>query len=100
MKNFYEDYLELNKKYSIIDLGWKGEKIKISFKIKERKIIRKKGNSKLILDILKGEFLTVNQIAERINMTRQGVRYHIHNLLNRGEIRILDNKPLNWIYGV
>ena len=30
--------------------------------------------------MLEREDLTVNQIANRINMTRQGVRFHIHNL--------------------
>lgn len=100
MKSFYKDYLKLNKRYPIIDLGWKGEKIKLSFKIVEREIIRKRGNDKIIIDLLDKEQLTVNQLAERINMTRQGVRYHIHNLLNLGKIRLLDSKQLNWVYGV
>jgi len=33
-------------------------------------------------------------------MTRQGIRFHIHNLLKQSKIRIIDNKNPNWIYGV
>lgn len=32
------------------------------------------------------EDLTVNQIAQRINMTRQGVRFHIINLEKENKI--------------
>ena len=65
-----------------------------------RKIKNIKGNDDLILNILRLEPLAVNQLAFRLNMTRQGVRYHIHNLLKQGKIKIIDNKSLNWIYGI
>ncbi|MGV8152478.1 MAG: hypothetical protein ACP5OG_05345 [Candidatus Nanoarchaeia archaeon] len=100
MKKLYKDYLVLNKKYSVIDLGWKGEKIKDSMKIFDRSIFKKKGNKEIILNILKYEHLSVNQLAHRLNMTRQGVRFHIHNLLNDNKIRLLDKHTDNWIYGV
>ena len=100
MKKFYSDYLVINKKYSVIDLGIKGDRIKKSFEIVNRKIKNIKGNDDLILNILRLEPLAVNQLAFRLNMTRQGVRYHIHNLLKQGKIKIIDNKSLNWIYGI
>jgi len=100
MKKFYEDYAELNSKYSIINLGWKGEKIKSSFKIYNRDVYKKQGNKELLLNLLKKEQLSVNQLAEMINMTRQGVRFHIHNLLKEGKIKIVNSNELNWIYGV
>lgn len=100
MKKFYEDYKDLNKKYPIIHLGWKGEKISNSFKIYSRKIYKTEGNSNLIFELLKKEQLSVNQLSERINMTRQGVRFHVHNLLKEGKIKLINNKELNWIYGV
>lgn len=100
LEKFWKDYLELNQKYKIIDLGWKGDQIKNSFKINQREIKRIKGNSDLILNILKNEQLSVNQLAERLNMTRQGMRYHIHNLLNNKQIRIIDKTQLNWTYGI
>lgn len=100
MKLFYGDYFKLNKIYPIIDLGWKGKKIRNSFKIDSREIIRTKGNDRLILELLRQEQLSVNQLAERINMTRQGVRYHIHNLLNDNKIRIIDKTAQNWRYGI
>ena len=100
MKKLYFDYQKLNDKYPIIDLGFKGEKIKKSFEIHKRNIINSKGNQDLIFNLLKLESLSVNQIADRISMTRQGVRYHIHNLLNQGKIKIIDNTNQNWLYGV
>jgi len=100
MARLYKAYLVLKEKYTIIDLGWKGEKLRKSFEIYNRAIIRTKGNQDLMFDILRNEQLSVNQIAERVNMTRQGVRYHIHKLLNDRKIRIINNKELNWIYGV
>jgi len=100
MKKIYSDYQVLNNEYPVIDLGWKGNKISNSFKIKNRPIYKIKGNQELILKILKTDFSSVNQIAAKINMTRQGVRYHIHNLLKAGKIRILNKNTDNWIYGV
>lgn len=52
------------------------------------------------LEILKIEQLSVNQLANRLSMTRQGVRYHIYNLIKEGKIKIKDNTQDNWIYGV
>ena len=100
MKKLYNDYTLLNKKYPIIDLGKKGEKIKNSFKIYDRYIYKTKGNREIILGILKKEQLSVNQLAERLNMTRQGVRQHIHKLIKERKIRLIDNTYQNWIYGV
>lgn len=100
MKKLYQDYKILNKKYSVIDLGWKGEKINNSFKIYSRPIYKSQGNKELILEILKNERLSVNQLAQRINMTRQGIRFHVHNLINDNKIRVIDKNSPNWIYGV
>lgn len=100
MKKLYADYMILNKKYPVINLGVKGDKIKQSFNIINRPIKRTKGNKEAILDILKKEQLSVNQLTIRINMTRQGVRYHIHNLLKENKIKILDKSQQNWLYGV
>lgn len=100
MKKLYFDYLILNKKYPVIDLGIKGERIEKSFDIVNRKIKRTKGNNEIILEILKCEHLSVNQLAYRINMTRQGVRYHIHNLLKDEKIKIINSNQQNWLYGV
>ena len=99
MKSLYLDYLLLNKKYPVIDLGWKGERILKSFKIYNRPIKKTKGNQNMIYSILQNEFLSVNQLADRISMTRQGVRYHIHNLLKQGKIKLIDDSQLNWLYG-
>ncbi|PIN95169.1 hypothetical protein COU53_00660 [Candidatus Pacearchaeota archaeon CG10_big_fil_rev_8_21_14_0_10_30_48] len=100
MEKLYEDYLLLHSLYPVVDLGWKGEKINKSFKIFNRKIFKSKGNKKLIYLKLKDEDLSVNQLADMINMTRQGVRFHIHNLLKEDKIKIINNKQLNWIYGI
>jgi len=98
MVKLYKDYLELRKKYPVVDMGRKGIKIKNSFKISLRPIIGIKGNRNLILDMLKIESLSVNQLASKINMTRQGVRYHIHNLIKEDKIKIIDKTGSNWRY--
>jgi len=100
MKKLYSDYLILNKKYPVIHLGWKGKRILKSFNISNRIVKRTKGNQNMIYSILQNEFLSVNQLADRISMTRQGVRYHIHNLLKHGKIKLIDDSQLNWLYGV
>ena len=100
MKKLWKDYLELNKNYQVINLGIKGEKIKNSFRIYNRHIYKTEGNREIIFEILKKEQLSVNQLAERINMTRQGVRFHIRKLLKEEKIRLINNKELNWIYRV
>ncbi len=100
MKKLWSDYGLLNKRYPQINLGWKGKKIEDSFKIYDRKIIRTKGNNELIFLLLKKEQLSVNQISEILLMTRQGVRYHIHNLLRDKKIKIINKNESNWIYGV
>lgn len=100
MKRLYNDYLNLKKKYPVINLGFKGEKIKSSFNIYDREIYKTKGNREIILAMLKKEPLSVNQLAMRINMTRQGIRFHIHNLINNKKIRLIDSSKANWIYGV
>ncbi|MBS3080145.1 hypothetical protein J4221_01620 [Candidatus Pacearchaeota archaeon] len=33
-------------------------------------------------------------------MTRQGIRFYIHNLINEGKIKIIDKNNPNWVYGV
>jgi len=100
MKKFYEDYLLLREKYPIVDMGRKGKQIKDSFKIYSRKIYKTKGNKEVILSILKNEQLSVNQLTNRLNMTRQGIRAHIHNLLKEYKVRLIDKNNANWIYGV
>ena len=31
-------------------------------------------------------------------MTRQGIRFHIHNLIKDNKIKIVNKKTPNWIY--
>src|SRR3989344_913548 len=80
MKKFFGDYKLMLKKYPEINLGKTELKIENSLKIYNRVIYKSKGNRNIILNMLKYEDLTVNQIALRIKMTRQGVRFHIHNI--------------------
>ena len=86
MKKLFIDYKQIIKKYPEITLGKWETKIENGFKIYNRPIYKTKGNKDIMLIMLKNEDLTVNQIAQRINMTRQGVRFHIHNLEKEGAI--------------
>ena len=80
MKLFFKDYKEIINKYPEMNLGKIELKIEQGLKIYDRPIYKSSGNREIILNLLKNEDLTVNQIAQRINMTRQGVRFHIKNL--------------------
>ncbi len=80
MKKLFDDYKELIKNYPETRLGKIEKKIENRFKIYNRTIYKTKGNRKIILKMFRLEDLTVNQLADKINMTRQGVRFHVHNL--------------------
>jgi len=86
MKKFFNDYKRIIKKYPEMTLGKWETKIENTFKIYDRPIYKTKGNKNLIIKMLKIENLTINQLALRINMTRQGVRFHINNLEKQGLI--------------
>ena len=86
MKNLFADYNKLLKLYPEINLGKWHQKIKESFDIYNREIYKTRGNKEIILELIKEKDLTVNQIASQIQMTRQGVRFHIHNLEKAKEI--------------
>ncbi len=86
MKKLFKDYKKLLKKYPEAYLGKSHKKIEEGLKIYNRVFYKTKGNKNIILKMLELEDLTVNQIANKINMTRQGVRFHINNLEDKGEI--------------
>jgi len=86
MKKLFKDYKRFVIRYPEASLGKFQERIESSLRIYDRKIYKTKGNRELILKMLRSEDLTVNQIAIRIDMTRQGVRFHIHNLEKLNEI--------------
>lgn len=101
MVSLWQDYSKLIEKYPEASLGWKGERIKENFLIHNRKIQRKPGNNKIILDLISKTDYTVNEIAKEILMTRQGVRYHIHKLEKEGKIIKIGVKgENNYIYTI
>ena len=86
MKKLFEDYKKFIKKYPEANMGKIHRKIEEGFKIYDRQIYKAKGNREIMLKMLNFEDLTVNQLAMRINMTRQGVRNHIHILEKENKI--------------
>lgn len=86
MKLFFKDYKKIVRVYPEMGLGKIELKIEQGMKIYDRPIYKLSGNREIILNLLKNEDLTVNQIARRINMTRQGVRFHIRNLEKENKI--------------
>ena len=80
MNEFFKDYKNIIKKYPEMTLGKMETRIEQSFRIYNRGIYKTKGNRDNIVKMIMNEDLTVNQIALRINMTRQGVRFHVNNL--------------------
>jgi hypothetical protein len=86
LKKFYMDYNSLLKEYPEIDMGYKGDKIKEFINRLDKPKVYIKGNKPRILSELSKESLTVNELATKLNMTRQGARYLVNALLNEGKI--------------
>jgi hypothetical protein len=101
LSKFYKDYLVLLTEYPEVDLGYKGSKIREFIdRINKPKIYRP-GNVDVILKLLSKEELTVNELASRLRMTRQGARYLIHKLEKENKVEVKSVvKFANWKYGV
>lgn len=83
----FHDYKRLLKDYPEADLYCKAKKIEDGQRIFSRPIYKRKGNREAIFTLLQSADMTVNQLALKINMTRQGVRFHVHNLENESKIK-------------
>lgn len=101
LDKFYKDYLVLLSIYPETDLGFKGLKIQQFIgRINKPKIYRP-GNKEILLNLLSKEDLTVNELTTSLNMTRQGVRYLINQLIKDEKIEVKSIvKFANWKYGV
>ena len=85
---FYADYCNLLKEYPEIDLGFKGDKIKQFIKRQNKPKRYIKGNKEKILYELKNTNLTVNELSEKLKMTRQGARYLVNKLIKENLVEI------------
>ena len=101
LSKFYKDYLVLKSEYPEVDLGFKGDKLKEFIdRINKPKVYRP-GNKDIIFNLLSKEHLTVNELATRLKMTRQGARYLIHKLEKENKVEVKSIvKFANWKYGV
>lgn len=98
---FYTDFLHLQNKYPFLTLSYKGGQLRKATDRLQKPRRYLPGNKKRILQFLTREPLTVNEIAERCSMTRQGARYHIKTLINAGKVRhteTLPGKPPEYVY--
>ena len=60
-----------------------------------------KGNKPKIIEALSKENLTVNEIAKKLNMTRQGARYLMNHLIKEEKIELKSiAKFRNYKYGL
>ncbi|GEM_PF-1426085 len=101
LSKFYKDYLVLLTEYPEVDLGYKGITLKEFIdRINKPKNYRP-GNKDVILNLLSRGPLTVNELATRLRMTRQGARYLIHKLEKENKVEVKSiAKFANWKYGV
>jgi hypothetical protein len=101
LSKFYKDYLILLNEYPEVDLGYKGKLIEeFISRINKPKIYRP-GNKSKIVNLLAHENLTVNELATRLRMTRQGARYLIHKLVKEDKVEVKSIvKFANWKYGL
>lgn len=89
---FLADYDEFINEFPCAQIGRKEFEIK-SILNRKREITRIPGNSDKILNMLAGNEMSTKQIAKRLNMTRQGVRYHIKSLEKQEKIRLVKVVP-------
>lgn len=88
LEKFYADYCNLLKEYPEIDLGYKGDKIKQFIKRLNKPKRYIKGNKDKILIELTKTNLTVNELSEKLKMTRQGARYLVNELIKENLVEI------------
>lgn len=101
LSKFYKDYLVLKKEYPEVELGYKGLKIKEFIDRINKPRIYVPGNKDVILNMLYKESLTVNELATRLKMTRQGARYLVHRLEEENKIEVKSIAKFgNWKYGL
>lgn len=101
LSKFYKDYLILLYEFSVVDLGYKGTKIKEFIQRLNKPKIYRPGNKQNILELLSKDTLTVNELATKLNMTRQGARYLIHELEKEDKVEVKNIvKFANRKYGV
>lgn len=101
LSKFYKDYLVLLNEYPEVNLGYKGIKIKEFIdRINKPKIYRP-GNKDILVKLLSKENMTVNELATRLRMTRQGARYLIHRLELEDKVEVKSVVKFgNWKYGL
>jgi len=85
---FYNDYNNLLKEYPEVNLCYKGLKIIEFVKRRKKQKLYRPGNKPHVLKALSKRFLTVNEIAVILNMTRQGARYLINDLVKDKKIQV------------
>lgn len=88
LSKFYNDYKNLLKKYPEINLCYKEKKIVEFIKRRKKQKLYRPGNKPIIIKELSCENLTVNEIAQRLNMTRQGARYLVNELIKENKIEV------------
>ncbi|MFC1696842.1 hypothetical protein ACFL1H_00765 [Nanoarchaeota archaeon] len=84
----YNDYKKLLSEYPEVNLSYKEQRIEEFINRINKPKIYIKGNKSKILEALIKKDLTVNQLAIKFNMTRQGARYLIKELMNENKIKI------------
>ena len=88
MQKFYQDYRTLINEYPEANLGYKGKKIEEFINRINKPKVYIEGNKTRILEELSKGNLTVNELATKLNMTRQGARYLIKELIKENKIEV------------
>lgn len=88
LPKFYSDYELLISEYPEVDLGKKGAKI-LEFlnRMSKPKLYIEGNKPKLLVELTNGA-LTVNELAQRLNMTRQGARYLVNQLIQENKLEL------------
>lgn len=97
-RKLYFDYIELKRIYNEVSLGIKEEKLKLIIE-RENKEWKNLGEGMVknkIVDLLKSKDKSIKELSSALNITRQGIRYHINELRELNVIRT-ENVKKNYV---
>jgi hypothetical protein len=84
---FHKDFLNLKNKFPVLNMGYKEEKLFEFIKRSKKPKRYIKGNKMKVKRLFFEEKMNSNEISKELNMTRQGVRYHINRIIKENNIK-------------
>ena len=102
LEKIWPDYLELKQKFPEVDIGYREEKIKSNIE-RFKKDWKSRGHNQTrntVIAALKEEPATVWGLAQKLDISRQGIRYQIRQLFEMGVLSRIKVKESAFLYSL